>query len=148
MVWQGPDDTLLNGGSKHMTWRSEVFCSRIIHFLAQDVSVEELNCTVILFHVFIILILARNQRPLKYLLFSSTCFFWMWYFSWVSSYIKHLKRHLLYIFLQVVQLFLTNVNFFFSWLWILWLLNFFGFYIIFVCKMISWSRKSRRHLYI
>ena len=36
----------------------------------------------------------------------------MWYFLWVSSYIKHLKRHLLYIFLQMVQLFLTNVNFF------------------------------------
>lgn len=98
-----------------MTWRSEVFYSRIIHFLAQDIPAEELkswNSTVILFHVFILLILAGNWRPLKYLSFSSMCFLWMWYFSWFSSYTELLKRYLLYIFPQVVPLSLTNVNFF------------------------------------
>lgn len=96
MVWQGTDDTLLNGGSKHMTWRSEVFCSRTIHFLAQDVFSWRLNCTVILANVFIVLILARNWRapvPSFLLCGSSRCGI----FLWVSNYIKHLKASSLYL---------------------------------------------------
>lgn len=49
-----------------MSWKPEVFCSRIIHFLAQGVLAKMLkgyNYTAILCNVFIILILAGKLEP-------------------------------------------------------------------------------------